>query len=255
MDPKEPKKAAPRARGTTKVDLMRMLEKQQADMARMKETMEDQARLQTAIVASQLGNASNRGRIAPGQQVVGIRNVSNYSVGLVDQTGIVAMEYSLAPASETVFVPQSQATIPFVFWQQLRHSKQVRDGFIMRDDTILGEQEFAGPADKETDLPPEAKWNVIPAPRAWITSSSEQEIRDAIAKITSTATLRRLMRTVDQEILTIGETQFKGDNERAEKSINALPGVFVLTENLAKARLDALEPMAKDPQFMKTIRR
>lgn len=254
MEPKE-KKAAPRRKGTTKQDLMAMLEKQQADMARMKETMEDQSRLQTALVASQLGSASNRGRIAPGQQVVGIRNVSNYGVGLVDNTGIVAMEYSLAPASEAMFIPQSQATIPYVFWQQLRHSKQVREGFIVRDDSILSEQEYAGPEDKETDLPPEAKWNVIDKPRAWIMSASEADIRAAIAKITSPATLRRLMRTVDQEILIIGEAEFKGDPERAEKSINALPGIFVLTENLAKARLDVLEPMAKDPPFMRTIRR
>ena len=255
MDPKEPKKVAPRRKGTTKVDLMAMLEKQQQDMVRMQVTMEEQARLQTAVIASQLGNAANRGRIAPGQQVVGIVNVSNYSVGLIDATGIVAMEYSLAPSSEHVFVPQSQATIPFVFWQQLRHSKQVRDGFIVRDDSILSQEDYPGPEDKATDLPTEAQFNVIRAPRAWVMSTSEAAMRAAIAKITSTAMLRRLMRTVDQEVFDIGEAQFKGDEERAEKAITALPGVFVLVETLAKARLDALEPMAKDPQFMKTIRR
>lgn len=206
-------------------------------------TIEQMAQ-QQARMAQQLGGF-NRSYAPTGQLVVGVRNISNYSVGMVDKTSGVPIEYNLNPEVEGVADPKTRAVVSYAFWQQLRKGNLVQKGLIMRDDTVLGPADNAAPEDRPQDVHPEAELNVVLDPREWILSKSEPEIRDAIAKMTSEPTLRRLAYAVDQEILRIGDAKYQGDEQRAEKSIRDLPAMFRLVEELVEDRLDQLNPVAK----------
>lgn len=205
----------------------------------------DRMSQQQAQMSAQLGNMSGKSYVASGQLVVGIRNVSNYSVGLIDKTSGQPVEYNLNPEVEGVPDPRTSAVISYAFWQQLRTGKQVGRGMIVRDDSILGHADNAAPEDRPQDLHPDHHKNVVLNPREWILSKGEEEIREAIQQITSEATLRRLLYAVDQEIIRIGEQRYKGDEERARKSIRDLPALFRVVEELADERLDELNPVAK----------
>jgi hypothetical protein len=195
-----------------------------------------------AMLTAQFG--ASRPTVPSGQLVVGIRNISNYTVGLIDTTSGIPVEYSLSPEIPGVSDPRTRAVVSYAFWQKLRVSSQVSNGLIMRDDSVLGEADNVAPADRPKDIPAGAEVNRVLDPREWIVSKSEDEIRDAIAKMTSGPTLRRLMYAVDQEIVNLGEP-FIGAPDRAVKALRALPGKFRLVDELATERLDELNPVAK----------
>lgn len=211
--------------------------------AKALETIEQMA-TQQAMLTQQLG-ALQRGPIGSGQLMVGIRNVSNYSVGFVDKTSGTPIEYSLSPEIAGSSDPKTRAVVSYAFWQQLRKSSQVAQGLLIRDDSVLGPADNAAPADRPEDLAAETEYNVVLDPRDWIVSKQEHEVRAAIAKMTSTPTLRRLAYAVDQEIVRIGDEKYQGDEQRAEKSIRDLPAMFRLVEELVEDRLDQLNPVSK----------
>ena len=66
-----------------------------------------------------------------GQLVVGIRNVSNYTIGLSDTTTGREITYTLHPEIEGVTDPKTKAVVSYVFWQQLRVGEFVGRGMIM----------------------------------------------------------------------------------------------------------------------------
>lgn len=206
-------------------------------------TIEQMSRNQ-AMLSAQFG-ATQRQFVSSGQLVVGIRNVSNYSVGLIDNTSGQAIEYNLNPEVAGVADPKTRAVISYVFWQQLRKGSQVTRGLIMRDDSVLGPADNAAPEDRPQDFSPETQYNVVLDPREWVLSKTEPELREAISKITSEPTLKRLLHAVDQEILRIGEERYLGDELRGVKAIRDLPALFRLVEELAEDRLDELNPVAK----------
>lgn len=211
--------------------------------AKALETIERMSQ-QQAQMAAQLG-ANQKQFFTGGQLVVGIRNVSNYSVGMLDKTSGQVVEYNLNPEVPGVADPRTRAVISYAFWQQIRTGNQVGRGLIVRDDSILGPAENAAPDDRPEDMHPDAKKNVILDPRAWIVDRTEDELRDAIAGMTSEPSLRRLLYAVDQEIVRIGESKYQDDPERARKSIRDLPALFRVVEELAEERLDELNPVAK----------
>lgn len=205
------------------------------------EALEAAARNQ-AMLSSQFGVA--RPMIPTGQLVVGIRNISNYTIGLIDTTSGTPMEYSLSPEIPGVADPTTRAVISYAFWQKLRVGSKVAQGLLMRDDTVLGAADNVAPADRPQDIPEVAARNQVLNPREWIMSKSEDEIREAISAMTSGPTLRRLMYAVDQEVIKLGEP-FAGEKDRGVKAVRALPGRFRLVEELAEERLDELNPIAK----------
>lgn len=215
----------------------------EARYAKALETIEQLSRNQ-AQMAAQLG-ATQRTFVNSGQLVVGIRNVSNYSVGLIDRTSGQPIEYSLNPEVEGVPDPRTHAVVSFAFWQQLRTGSQVAKGVIIRDDSILGPADNAAPEDRPQDLAPDAQKNLVLNPREWITSRTEDQLREDIAAMTSEPSLRRLLFAVDQEIVRIGEAKYEGDPERARKAIRDLPAIFRVVEELGEERLDELNPVAK----------
>jgi hypothetical protein len=208
------------------------------------ETIENLSRNQAAM-AAQIGAAQPRQFVTSGQLVVGIRNVSNYSVGLMDKTSGHPVEYNLNPEVPGVADPRTRAVVSFVFWQQLRTGSQVAKGMLVRDDSVLGPADNAAPEDRPQDVHPEHNKNVVMDPREWVMSRTEEQIRTDIAQMTSEPTLRRLLYCVDQEIIRLGEERYKDDPERARKSIRDLPALFRVVEELSEERLDELNPVSK----------
>jgi hypothetical protein len=196
------------------------------------------------VMAQQLGVA-HRSYAPSGQLVVGVRNVSNYTVGLIDNTSGRAIEYQLYPEVEGHHDPRTRAVVSFAYWQELRKGSLVGRGLIVRDDSVLGPSDGAAPPDRPEDVHPDHFKNLVLDPREWILSKSEDELRDAIGTMTSEPSLRRLMYAVDMEIVRIGQEKYGGDPDRARKSIRDLPAIFRIVDELADERLDDLNPVSK----------
>ena len=145
---------------------------------------------------------------------------------------------TLFPHTETPH-PQQRAVISYAWWVQLRNSKLVADGFIMRDDAVLGPNQQAGPADTAADLPQTHALNVIEDPAQWLVSRDEVTLRNDIAKLTAEASIRRLQYTIDQEVARIQAAlpaDAKDPKQRAEQAVMALPGKLKLAEELLHNR-------------------
>jgi len=199
---------------------------------------------QQAMLSQQLGAVQRVPMTMSGQLVVGVLNISNYTVGFVDKTSGVPIEYTLTPEVRGNPDPRTRAVVSYAFWQKLRKSSQVAKGLVIRDDVVLGEADNRAPADRPEDFAPGTFINQVPDPRVWVTSKTEPELRAALKSMTSEPSLRRLLYAVDQEIVAIGEERYKGDKERAAKAISDLPALFRLAEELAMSRLDELNPVS-----------
>lgn len=206
--------------------------------------MIDQLTQHNALLASQTGMQASAPRYS-GQLVVGLRNVSNYTVSLTDNTTGKAVVHVLHPEHRGRVDPQTRAVVSYAFWQQLRVGNWVGKGVIIRDDSLLGPAENVGPEDRPMDMHPEAERNVVLEPRSWILSKTEAELRAAISAMTSEPTLRRLQLAVDQEIWDIGAGKYEGNEDRPRLAIRDLPGVFRIVDELSADRLDELNPTAK----------
>lgn len=214
----------------------------EARYAKALETIERMAQ-QQAQMAAQIGSSNKQ--FTGGQLVVGVRNVSNYSVGFIDRTSGQPIEHNLNPEVPGNPDPRTTAVVSYAFWQQLRTGNQVGRGLIIRDDSILGPADNAAPDDRPQDLHPDHAKNVILDPREYVLSRTEDQLRQDIAAMTSEPTLRRLLYAVDEEIVRIGEQNHRDDPERARKSIRDLPAIFRVVEELAEERLDELNPVSK----------
>lgn len=197
-----------------------------------------------AVLSAQVGSTM-RAPILSGQLVVGIRNVSNYTIGLTDSTTGQDMVFTLHPEIQGVADPKTKAVVSYVFWQQLRTGNYVARGLIIRDDSVLGPADNAAPPDRAEDVHPDAARNVVLDPRKWILEKSEEDLREAINAMTSEPTLRRLIEAVDTEVWNIGETKYKDDPDKARKAVRDLPASFRIAEELFYERLDELNPYAK----------
>jgi hypothetical protein len=220
------------------------LETLEARYAKALETIE-QLSMNQARLTAQLSAAAPRTFASGGQLMVGIRNVSNYTVGLLDRTSGQPVEYELLPEVPGSADPRTRAVVTYAFWQQLRLGNMVARGMIVRDDSMLGAADNSAPGDRPTDLHPDHVKNVVLNPREWILDKTEDDLRSAVMAMTSEPTLRRLLYAVDQEIISLGEDRYKGDPERARKAIRDLPAIFRVVEELAEERLDELNPVSK----------
>ena len=194
---------------------------------------------------SQHAGLAHRSPIMSGTLVVGLRNVSNYTIGLTDTTTGQEIVHTLHPEVAGFPDPKTRAIVSYAFWQQLRSGKQVGNGLIVRDDTVLGPAENAAPEDRPEDMHPAHAQNVVLNPRQWILDHPEDAMRDKVAAMTSEPTLRRLIEAVDLEVWNLGEQKFKDDPDKARKAIKALSSVFRSAEELFYERLDELNPVSR----------
>lgn len=198
-----------------------------------------------AAMAGQVGVSRP---VMTGQLVVGIRNVSNYGVGLVDTTTGQRIEYNLNPEVAGSPDPHTRAVISYAFWQQLRQSPTYAKGLVIRDDSILGPADNVAPPDREQDLHPDGAKNQVLVPRAFIADQPEEVLRERIAAMTSEPSLRRLIEAVDAEVQAIADKKYLTDPDRAKKAMRDLPAVFRVVEELCFERLDELNPASGDKE-------
>ncbi len=174
---------------------------------------------------------------------VGVRNLSNYTVGLTspvkDEMGVTLNADD--PKNRSTL---STAVISYTFWQQLRRSAYVTDGMIVRDDSILGDIYVRAPEDLPGDLSPQAQQNVIDDPEQWITSRTEDQLRTDILAFNCESPLHRLAVEVNRKIREVGE-KWAGTSERARQALMHLPGHYQLTDKLVTERLSDLSPFAR----------
>ena len=205
----------------------------------------------------QITNTAVLAKLLQGQQgvnvqaMVGIRNVSDYTVGVAAAFG--APEIHLFPAFGKEN-PNTSTIIPYVWWRELRKGKLLEKGFIVRDDSILGEGYQTAPEDRKEDISVGFWINVIEDPNTWITSRTETEIREDITKITARSSLIRLRRAVDDKIKEIfkslpdtfrdnspasnGYVPKGGWDLRHKMSVERLPALYQLVETLITTRLE-----------------
>jgi hypothetical protein len=183
--------------------------------------------------------------VVAGKPMVGIRNISSYSVGLVNKIPGEEGEIQLAPERPETYEPSARAVVSQQFWQALKKGREVQLGVIMRDDTFLS-GELVAPEDRPEEIPADFQKNAVVDPFQWIESKTEAELRDAIKAMTSEPSLRRLFSTVDYMVWKIGEDEFKDDEQRAKKAYDALPMKYRYVENLVLDRLDEFRPNHKN---------
>lgn len=201
--------------------------------------------MQQAMLIQQLAAARPQQGVGgmPGMQLmVGLRNVSSYTIGVA----------AMFPGDSDLHLhpkvkgrqpsPNTVAVVSFAWWQQLRKSDHIKNGLIIRDDSVLGSYHSAGPADQPGDLAAGWEVNLVLDPDEWITSRTEAQIRRDIPKMTSEQSLRRLLAVVDEKVAENRQAIPETEADREERAVQDLPALYQLTERLAEQRLDALGP-------------
>lgn len=193
----------------------------------------------SAATASHLNRveASSPVRVAD-NVYVGIRNLSDNTIGIPGWNGNDDLHLH---ADLGEIDPSSVTAIPYAWWLQLRKTHWVRDGIIVRDDTVLGEGYIAAPADREQDIPAAAKFNAIHDPVQWIDSRNEAEIRADLAKITSESALRRIRRGVDIRLKGLMDSYGPEVENRAAQSWEDLEMKYRYVDEATTHRLERPE--------------
>lgn len=201
------------------------------------------AALQAQLAAAQI--MATRPAESTAMKYVGIRNVANQTIGLPDsptpgEGAITLHAQGMDPDPNVV------AIISYPFWMQLRKHKYFDNGLIVRDDSILGPTHVPAPADEPRDLAPNHEKNVVLDPYEWIVSKGEHELKEAIARMTSEPSLRRLGWAVQQEVTKFFNALPADDPERIYKAENMLSAKVALAERLIDSRLLELSAAFRD---------
>lgn len=178
-----------------------------------------------------------------GQMMVGIRNVSSTTVGIVGSPLAGEGEIQLHATFGGEHDPNSVAAISWTWWQQLRKGKLVGKGFIVRDDSILGSSHVQAPEDIENELAKGHDVNTIRDPHEFITGQSETQFREAVKKITSEESLRRLLSACDEKVRELRNNYDENDPNREENAVSDLPGPYQIAELVVQSRLDQIGPV------------
>lgn len=181
-----------------------------------------------------------------GKAVVGIRNISNYTVGLINKIPGEQGEISLHAERFGEYDPNNCAVISEAFWKSIRKGPYVAKGLIIRDDSVCSAGEVIAPPDLERDLAPSRENNAIVDPFQWIESKNEDELRAAVQKIDSEFTLHRLAAAVNYKIWQVGEEKYKDHEERAKLAIRDTPSKYLWLDERVEERLDELNPNSKE---------
>lgn len=181
-----------------------------------------------------------------GKPVVGIRNISSYTIGLINKIPGEEGEIQLHVEPFGEHNPSARAVISETYWNTLKKGKEVRKGLLVRDDSFLTTDNVAA-KDNPEEIPAEFYVNAIEDPFTWIESKTDDELQQAIFALTSEASLRRLQAAVTHKIREVGQ-QFPDDSERGKKALRALPSKYHRVEQLVLEHLDEFLPNSKNYQ-------
>lgn len=214
-------------------------------MTKREQEMATQLATMQAQLAAVLAMGGQR-TVVQGKAQVGIRNVSSYTIGLVNSIQGEQGEIQLSPARFTGEDPNSVAVISAQFWSLIRKGKLVQNGQLVRDDSVVSDATLIGPPDRPEDLPSNYQVNLVVDPFAWIEGRDEATIREDISKMTSEPSLRRLAAAVDHIIWTIGDEKYRDHPERAKFAIRECPAKYRWVDEMVEERLEEINPVAKD---------
>jgi hypothetical protein len=190
----------------------------------------------TEVLATTLAAALSKPAV---ELKVGIRNISDNTIGVKspfkDEQDLDLHGDTLPPNEN----PGRYAVISYAWWQQLRKSKLMERGEIMRDDSVLGSNYAAAPADAPHDIPASWAMNAIIDPIAWVAGfkGDDDGLRLAIEKITNDTSLRRVRRVVDMKLKEL-EKSFGVDPQRAKKALQALPSTYQMMDQVITMKLE-----------------
>ena len=211
----------------------------EAENLELRHTVASQSQSQAALLARLAQFAPQAATSGIMDLMVGIRNISDTTVGI---KSIFPNEPDLHLHADIGDLPDPNrvAVISNAWWQRLRRSQFMARGLIVRDDTILGNNYQAAPADRSEEIHPEWFNNAVMNPKEWIDSRNEKTLRADLAKITSSESLQRLRRAVDDE-LRILEARFKAEAHvnPAQAAVDALPALYTLVDELTTRRIEA----------------
>lgn len=192
--------------------------------------------------------ANMRPTAVMGEPKVGIRNISNYTIGLVSpyqdepEVQLSGPRYERDNPTCEVVDPSMGAVISHKWWLALRRGDQMRKGMIIRDDSLLSADTVRAPADEERDLP--AGWydNAVIDPHEWIASKDESQLKDALARITAEETMRRLLTAVNQRIeqerIEAHKRTDLTEQKQEELALRNLPWRYKIVEEVLLERLE-----------------
>lgn len=212
----------------------------------------EQQMTNVAILAQALSK-----QVAPGQTaqaMVGVRNVSDLTVGVPGAFGQPDLHLLAAINPDD---PNTSAVIPFVWWRELRKGRLVQDGYLVRDDSILGAGYQTAPEDRPGELAAGHELNTILDPVSWIESRTEEQLRRDIDRITSLNSLRRIRRAVDQKLRSIvnsipdvhrdftpasnGYVPKDGWDNRHKLAVERLPALYRLVDELTTRKIEGAD--------------
>lgn len=225
-------------------------------MARTKKSTTESQLEQQLINAAVLANAlaKHQGGQTSAQAMVGIRNISDLTIGIPAAFGQAEIHLHAAVKPND---PNTMTVIPYVWWRELRKGKLVQDGYLLRDDNIMGEGYLAAPADRPEDLAPGFAINAVLDPKEWIESRDETGIRTGIAEISSLNSLRRIRRAVDDKLREIvqslpdnyrdntpasnGYVPKGGWDNRHKLAVDQLPMIYRLVDDLTTKKIEGAD--------------
>lgn len=242
MAPRKTKAAATKSQDTLELEA-----KLAAQMEQTNKLLEafQRSENEKAVLSNMLARQTPQTATSAGGVMVGVRNVSNYTIALTGSP--LANEEDICLHAEPVdgYNPSSSAIVSWVWWQKLRKSKLFGFGMFVRDDSLLDPNAPQAPVDQPHELHPDHYKNLVLDARAFIEDQPESQLRAKIAAMTTEEPVRRLLAEVDRKV---GEAQAQypeDDEKRAEKAVMSLPSIYQLAENLLIARLADLD--TKDP--------
>ena len=199
----------------------------------------------SATQSGLLDRVAARGPVST-QVMVGIRNVSDNTIGIPGKFGEPDIHLHADLGDQD---PASVAIISFAWWRELRKSKYVAQGQIVRDDSILGGAYLTAPADRPEELPKDAARHIVLDPVEWVESRTETQIREDLAQITYEPTLQRIRRAVDLKLKEL-EAQYPGDERAVAKAMSALSMKYKLVDELTTIAIEKPEEVIDIPSKM-----
>lgn len=190
----------------------------------------------TQVLATTLAAALSKPAI---ELKVGIVNISDNTIGVKspfkDEVDL-DLHGDTLPRNEN---PSRFAVISLAWWQQLRKSKLMERGEIMRDDSVLGTNYTAAPADAPQDIPAAWVMNAVEDPIVWVANfkGDDDALRLALGRMTNETSLRRVRRVVDMKLKEL-ERSFGVDPQRAKKALQALPSTYQMMDQFITMKLE-----------------
>lgn len=208
------------------------------------ETQMEVLKAQIAMLTAQASRPSAPQSLVSARPSVGIRNISNYTVGIPSPLPDEPDVQLLADTEPGVFNVMTTAVISHAMWQQIRRSHYVEQGLIIRDDTIVGDGYILAPADGANDISPRARRNQIVNPVEWIESRDDAALKTDVEALDCEAPLYRLNAEIQRQIDLLA-IEFSDHPDVIKKALRALPMRYQMVDMYVRERLLDVSPWSK----------